>query len=178
MPFNQSRFIRNLEAHTDITLREQLMQSRPDYDSLTTPTQTAKWLAALMDDLDQQLGEDLARAIMEGCGQLCIGQSVLQKARQIQKEAADLDDLLARLNQAHIGGGQLQREGNTIYAAYSRCYCGSVSKARQPISATYCQCSCGWYKQLFETLLERPVQVELIDSIAHGAETCRFVISI
>jgi predicted hydrocarbon binding protein len=129
-----------------------------------------------MDDLDAQLGEELAKAVMEDCGRECIGSSVLAKALQIHAQATDLDDLLARLNQAHLGGGSLRREGELVYASYSRCYCGAVSKVRQPISASYCQCSCGWYARLFETLLHRPVRVELIDSIAHGADACNFVI--
>jgi predicted ArsR family transcriptional regulator len=46
-------------------------------------------------------------------------------------------------------------------------------KARA-FSATYC--SCGWYRQLFETLLDGPVEVELLGSIVQGDERCRFLI--
>ena len=178
MPFRIERFTKSLASHADPQAGAQLLQGRPPFETLTTPVQTVNWIGSLMVDLDQQLGPELANAVMEDCGQLCIGQSVLQKARQLQQQAADLDDLLARLNQAHIGGGQMRREGNKIHAAYPRCYCGSVSKTRQPISTTYCQCSCGWFKRLFETLLEKPVQVTLVDSIIHGADACRFIISI
>jgi len=59
---------------------------------------------------------------------------------------------------------------------YERCYCGSVSQTKEPFSATYCYCSCGWYRQLFETLLERPVEVELLGSVIQGDENCRFKI--
>jgi predicted ArsR family transcriptional regulator len=51
-----------------------------------------------------------------------------------------------------------------------------VSKARKPVPATYCRCSCGWYGELFEAVLGRPVEVELLGSIASGDEQCRFVI--
>jgi predicted ArsR family transcriptional regulator len=182
MPFSLNRFTNSLLLHTDQTVADRLLHDRPAYDSLTTPAQTARWIAALMDDLDAQLGADLAKAVMEGCGRGCIGQTLLAKAKQIQVGSAGLDDLLAKLNQAHLGGGGLRREGTpdgaTIHASYPRCYCGSVSKTRQPISPTYCQCSCGWYRQLFETLLGKPVKVELVDSIAHGAASCRFIITI
>jgi predicted hydrocarbon binding protein len=53
-----------------------------------------------------------------------------------------------------------------------------VSKTGEPFSATYCHCSCGWYRQLFETLLNGPVEVELLGSIAQGDEHCRFLIHI
>jgi predicted ArsR family transcriptional regulator len=35
---------------------------------------------------------------------------------------------------------------------------------------------CGWYRQLFETLLEQPVEVDLLASIVQGDERCRFLI--
>lgn len=176
MPFNPTRFTHSLQIHASQEEVACLMQHRPDYAALTTPAQTAHWIAILMDDLNTCLGEERAQAVMEDCGQQCIGSSPLQRAQQLQRQAAGLDDLLERLNQAHIGGGQLRREGDTIHATYQRCYCGSVSKTRQPISTTYCQCSCGWFKRLFETLLEKPVQVQLVDSIAHGADVCTFTI--
>jgi len=103
---------------------------------------------------------------------------VLEKAQGYTREAKDLDDLLDRLNQAHIGGGRLRREGDMIHASYERCYCGSVNKTKERISATYCHCSCGWYKELFETVLERSVEVERVESIVQGADACRFVIRV
>jgi predicted ArsR family transcriptional regulator len=178
MPFQIQRFAKSLSTHVGQGVDEQLLQNHPKYDTLTTPSQTSKWIAVLMNDLDAQLGEDLVRQVMEDCGKECIGQSILTRAKQLKQQATDLDDLLERLNQVHIGGGLLHREGDKIFAAYTSCYCGSVSKTRQPISTSYCQCSCGWYKQLFESILEKPVRVELVDSIIHGADACKFVIYI
>jgi len=159
-------------------MREQLFLNREPFESLTTSTQTAKWIKRLMDDLSKEIGVENAKAVMEVCGQQCIGTSVTEKARMIRESSNDFDDLLDKLNQAHIGGGKLRRVGDVIYASYERCYCGSVSKTRLPISPIYCQCSCGWYKKLFETVFKKPVRVELIDSIIHGADTCQFRIYI
>jgi predicted hydrocarbon binding protein len=155
-----------------------LLQNRVEFKSLTTGAQTARWIGNLMDDLVVAVGPDKAKDVMEVCGRQCIGLSILDKARKIQQEARDIDELLAKLNQAHIGGGKMRREHDVIYASYEQCYCGSVSKAPTPINAVYCQCSCGWYKNLLETILGKPVKVELIDSIIHGANTCQFKIYI
>jgi len=100
----------------------------------------------------------------------------LQKAVRLLKHAANLDDLVELLNANHIGGGLLRRKGKTIIAEYRRCYCGSVSKTKTKFSPTYCQCSCGWYRQLFETILGKPVKVELLGSIIQGDAQCRFKI--
>jgi predicted hydrocarbon binding protein len=131
-----------------------------------------------MDTLEREVDAPTGRAIMDRCA--CIGAGVIAKAQALQREAQDLDDLLARMNAAHLGGGHLRREstpeGDVIHASYDRCYCGSVSKSREPVSATYCACSCGWYRRLFEALLDRPVEVALLSSILQGDDQCRFLI--
>jgi len=41
-------------------------------------------------------------------------------------------------------------------------------------SASFCNCSRGWLMEIFETVLEEPVTVEMEDSIMKGGEQCRF----
>ncbi len=178
MPFNLQRFRSHLSARVDQAASEELLAGCEAYDALTTPLQRARWIKDMMERLEHQVGESLARDVMEHCGRQCISRGTLQRAAGYKRAAQDLDDLLDRLNQAHIGGGKLRRDGDLIHGSYDRCYCGSVSKTKEPIPATYCHCSCGWYKELFETLLEQPVEVELVASIVQGADACEFVIRI
>jgi predicted hydrocarbon binding protein len=176
MPFKSQVFLENARPSLSSAPRAELEQACRQYASLTTPKQKAKSIQRMMEVLDRDLDLPRRKTIMEACGRRCIGASTLAKARQLQRGAQDLDDLLVLLNQAHIGGGHLRREEHVIHAAYDRCYCGSVNQANAPFSSTYCQCSCGWFRQLFETLLGKPVEVELLDSILQGAERCRFTI--
>lgn len=178
MPFKAQTFQENVARWVEGTARDELARACEAYATLTTPQQQTRYIRGMMDVLDRAVDEETRRAIMEACGRRCSGASTLAKARRLQQEAHDLDDLLDRLNASHIGGGHLQRKGDVIHAAYDRCYCGSVSKAREPLSATYCHCSCGWYRQLFETLLGRPVEVDLPGSIIQGDDCCRFLIRI
>lgn len=178
MPFKTQAFQENIEGRVSEATREVLKQACNAYATLTTPQQKAHCIKGMMDALDQAVDAPTRQAIMETCGRRCIGASTLDRARRLAKQARDLDDLLERLNQVHIGGGHLRHEGDVIHAAYDRCYCGSVNQTQEPLSATYCHCSCGWYRQLFETLLDRPVEVELLGSIIQGSETCQFLIHI
>jgi predicted hydrocarbon binding protein len=114
-----------------------------------------------MEVLDHTVDQPTRWAVMEACGRRCIGASTLQKAFRLQQAAQGLDDLACKLN-----------------ATYDRGYCGSVSKAKKTFSATYCQCSCGWFRHLFETLLDRPVEVDLLGSIIQGDKNCHFLIRI
>jgi predicted hydrocarbon binding protein len=174
MPFKPNVFQDNITGRVPVATAEALTQACAEYAALTTPLQRARCLKGMMNALDQAVDEPTRQAIMQACGRQCIGASALDKARTLAKTTANLDDLLEKLNEVHLGGGHLRREGDVIHAAYDHCYCGSVSKTKEPISSTYCHCSCGWFRQLFETLLERSVTVELISSIVQGDEKCQF----
>ena len=176
MAFRPERFRKSLSAHVDPATSEEVAADLAPYEAAKTPARKAAWIAELLERLEEAVGPEVAGAVMEECGRECIGKSTLAKVRKVAAGAHDLDDLLAKLNAAHLGGGHLRREGDVIHAAYDRCYCGSVSKAKAPLSPTYCRCSCGWYGQLFEAALGRPVEVELLGSIASGDEQCRFLI--
>lgn len=176
MPFNVQLFQENIERFVEGAARDELVQACQVYQTLTTPQPRIRSIQGMMQLLNQNVNEEIRRLIMETCGRRCIGASTLEKAHRLLRDAPVLDSWLDRLNEAHIGGGHLRREGDTIHAAYDRCYCGSVSQSRERISDTYCRCSCGWYRQFFETLLTRPVEVELLSSIISGGEGCQFLI--
>lgn len=178
MPFSIKHFQENIERAIKGAVKKKLLLACDAYRELTTPRQKATTIQAMMEQLDLKVAADSRNELMQSCGRRCISAGILDKAIRLQKKAADLDDLLKLLNGAHIGGGHLHRQGDIIYAEYKRCYCGSVSRTRMRFSPTYCQCSCGWYRQLFETILKRPVRVELLGSIIQGDSLCRFAIHV
>lgn len=178
MPFNVKRFTDSLEAHIGGDFSAELKRRCQEFGTLKSPTRKARWIKSLMDTLDSEVDESVRKGVMEDCGRMCISRNTLKIAKRHKQKAKDIDDFLDRLNQDGIGGGELKRDGNIIHASYKRCYCGSVSKTKEPISSTYCNCSCGWYKELFETALERSVEVELVDSIIQGGQMCKFIIHI
>jgi hypothetical protein len=178
MPFRTNNFMLNVERYIKEPVAEQLASLCELYADAKTPLQKARYVEDLMDVLDRQVDKETRYGLMNACGQRCIGSSTLKKAVKLQKNAADLDALLDDLNKHHIGGGHLIRHGDVIHASYDRCYCGSVNKANTSFSATYCQCSCGWYQKLFETFLTKSVIVELLGSIIQGDERCDFRIYI
>ncbi len=59
------------------------------------------------------------------------------------------------------------------------CHCPMVRQAVQleielPIS--YCLCGAGYYMQIWETILERKVRVEVIKSVCSGSDKCSFAV--
>jgi predicted hydrocarbon binding protein len=68
----------------------------------------------------------------------------------------------------------MRKEKDYYIILYDKCYCGIVNKTKQPISKTFCNCSRGYLKDFFEGVFEKEIQLEIIDTVIHGANNCTF----
>jgi len=59
------------------------------------------------------------------------------------------------------------------------CHCPrirEVLKTSETFSLTYCYCGAGFYKGIWEEILQEPVEVELLESVLNGDDVCRVAI--
>ena len=59
------------------------------------------------------------------------------------------------------------------------CHCPRVRDALKlsvSISPTYCYCGGGFYKGIWDEILQQPVEVELLESVLQGDEVCKFAV--
>ena len=133
-------------------------------------THLQRWVKTLMDGLDAQVDEETRAEILEACGRGCIPRSFIRKAQACRRGARDTGEFLDRLSQRW---SHLQRDGDDIYVTYEKCYCPLVKAYSGELSPSFCNCSRGWIKELFESVLERPVSVDLEKSIKRGDDLCR-----
>lgn len=133
---------------------------------------TEKWITNLMDGLDKNVDEKTIAKVLEQCGRQCQSQSFIKKARGIYEKSKNTDDFLEKLGRVYK---HLQKEGDNVYLVYSKCYCSQVNKIpKGKLSGTYCNCSRGWAKALFEGATGRPVDVIMEKSIINGDNQCKF----
>lgn len=82
---------------------------------------------------------------------------VLLKAKGIYAKSKSVDDFLEKFASVYE---HLHLDGGNVYIIYPKCYCSRVNKIHYvKLSGTYCYCSVGWAKALFEGVLGRPVKV-------------------
>jgi len=137
-------------------------------------TRTGKWIASLVDGLDKHVDAETIAKILEQCGRQCQSQSFVKKAKDVYKKSKDVNDFLDKFCKVYK---HLHKEGNNVYIVYPKCYCSHVNKIPQgKLSATYCNCSRGWAKALFEGALERTVEVVMKETIVNGDKQCKFQI--
>jgi hypothetical protein len=100
-------------------------------------------------------------------------------------------------NNSEMGGGR--REGNVVYETkipymtrnylaepdpmlrrYYACHCpwarDAIKNGNVKLAEIFCQCSGGFHKKPWEVIFERPLKVEVLESILKGDERCRFAI--
>jgi len=131
---------------------------------------TQRWVVNILGSIDAHVPEATRVQLMESCGRAC---ARAQAAQAVEDCGGDYDQLQATLGK-WLGKANVRREGNVVDLRYGKCYCHLQADVPESLAATYCRCSCGWIKEIFETALGSPVEVDLKSSIKRGAQECRF----
>ena len=173
-----TRFKRSIDAEAGPAVSEKVIVKTEQFDEMSDYARKAEWIKNAVQRLEEAAGEATARKVMQACGMKCCGPTQQKRAKQFMEESKSVEELLAKLNEAGIGGGRLKlKDESTIVGGYDSCYCGRVKHTKTPFPTdTYCHCSTGWYKSLFEAAFDRPVKVTLKQSILQGADRCEFEI--
>lgn len=65
---------------------------------------------------------------------------------------------------------------------YFYCHCGRVRKQirehKQTYSNTYCYCGAGYYKAIWEEILGKEVQLDVVETVLKGSNVCKFVLKL
>jgi predicted hydrocarbon binding protein len=135
---------------------------------------TERWVKNLIESLDAHADEETKTAVMESCGRACARAGAISSAQKCQ---GDLDKLLAAL-ESWIGKGNTGRDGDVVHIVYPKCFCHLVSDGPARLPDSYCLCSQGWLKEMFETVTGKAVRVELLESVKRGGDQCSFKVQL
>jgi hypothetical protein len=181
-------FGKNVERIAGKTVSKKVMQGSEHVTKSSTKDTIALWLRDAIRRLDSTLDEDTRIQIMEHCGRNCasMNKRVIESAKKRRKKFKDLDTFLEAEQRKPMKGTRLCREGKILYHYYTphaftpsmRCYCSLLRglPKNTTISQTYCHCSKAFVQILWEGVLERPINVELLQSVISGDSECKFAI--
>ncbi|MBN1225288.1 MAG: hypothetical protein JXB23_18715 [Candidatus Aminicenantes bacterium] len=130
------------------------------------------WILSLMKSMDKHLDDEDKVKLLEDCGRACAQRHAKTEAA---KHKGSLDAWLGALRK-WVGAENVRLEGNSIQVTYSKCFCPLVQDSPPLMAENFCGCSRGWLKEVFETVVDRPVEVKMEDSIMSGGKQCRFSI--
>lgn len=165
-----------------------VMEGSEQMSKTTNKKTLAEWVKGAMERLDASVDEKTRTQIMENCGYNCaeVHSAMMKRAKARRKKFETIDEFLEAEQRKPAKGTRLVRERDVLYQFYTpraftkpmRCYCSVLRglPAEEKVSRTYCHCSKGFVKKFWETVLERPVKVDLIQSAVSGAHECKFAI--
>ena len=131
-------------------------------------------IAKLIEIMYSTLEERTCQEILEKLGREC--GKVFEVYKKYRGNIAGYIDEVARKYHKEIKYNQ--KEGKIIIISDKRedCVCSLATKEFTP--ATFCDCSAGLFKEEYETVLEKSINVDVKESVLRGAERCVFEISI
>lgn len=148
------------------------------------------WIRSLVDNADSMLDDRTKKQLLQACGRSCYINAfgVAPSEKPTPEEAERFVMALG------AGGYEVKREEGKITIVYrwgrthqnpwgllmsdGYCMCPLVEKQEVKISPTFCQCSTGFVKELFERYTGMPANVELLDSLKMGGKDCVFKIEL
>jgi len=168
---------KNIEKETNRDVVEKVMQDVDHFKSTSDRAEQAEWIKGAIERLERQIGKEKSVKIMENCGRDCCGPKHSEHAKQLMSESKSVEEFTGKLSR---GGVKFKlKDENTVVGEYSKCYCSLVNQTPKPFSSKiYCQCGVGYIKQQFESAFGKTVDVELVQSVITGAESCKFLIRI
>jgi hypothetical protein len=133
-----------------------------------------RWAENICESLEQSFdGETVKRIRMDcACGP---GEGQIKKLKAIYNTASGLEDFAAKAT-AKSEDYKILYEDGALMLVYPTCYCSCVKRVDKPLTETWCLCTLGYAKRMFQQVLGREVNVELQTSVKTGGSQCRMKI--
>ena len=139
-----------------------------------------KWIRDLMDNMESILDVPTMKNLMQACGRSCY----IDAFGVAPKEKPTLEEAERYISYFESKGYEVKKEGNktTIIYNWGRdhqnpqglimsdgyCMCPLVEDGPKDLSGTFCNCSAGYVKEIFERSTGRTAHVEILDSLREG----------
>jgi len=181
---------KNIEHYAGKEISKKVMEGSEEITEKTDKKKTALWTKTAMDRLDALVDENTRVQIMNACGSNCaeINKRLIQKAVERRNKFKTTEEFLKAEQEKPQKGIKIKLEGDGLLHYYTpqtfthpmRCFCGLVNALPKgvTISKTYCRCSEGFVKKYWETILQKPVKVTLLESAVTGASECKFAVQL
>lgn len=130
-------------------------------------------IAVFIEGMKNELDEPTRSALLEHMGCYCAGSG---KAKSIEFKGR-LDAYLTSIA-PYVDQAKHDKEKGTIKivgVVNNSCFCPFVDTSKMP--KEFCNCTKGWQKETYETIIGKPVEVSIDESVLRGSNRCGFTIT-
>lgn len=133
------------------------------------------WVTDLFEAIDEELDDDMKLKLMAGCGKGCFRRHSF-KTDIAKAGKGNVDNLV----QAYTKVFEAWREGDAVHirfgAEVKQCFCPAARyHPAKMMNDLHCECTRACHQAIFETALQRPIKVEVVESVRRGGRTCHFI---
>lgn len=191
-----NRLQKNLDRVLDNKEKSKSIMKHKELFSIeTSKNEKAHWIKSVLKELDKVTNDYQKYDILSSCAHE-FSHKRIDKLRDIYVKTGDIDTVLEEMHKDYLWYENPARKGNAIYTTKipynlegyknaktldekkrNYCHCALVRDYwNEGISTTFCNCSAGWYRQIWEGILKKPVRIEILKTLLKGDETCEFAI--
>lgn len=193
----------NLNRLVGNEISKEVMTGSEDISEDSSSERLSKWFRGAVERLDELTDEETRKKVlMDSCPEQFPPERI-QNLRQRYQETGDIDDLIKVMHGDSSWEGLSwyeypERRGNSIFVKkipfnpkgyeaakdpqekrYHYCHCRvvkAIMKSGEKMSPTFCYCGADWYRQLWEGILEKPVEIKVLKTVLQGDDACEFLI--
>ncbi len=197
------KFSDGLDRFSGVEIRKKVMQGSEEINTRSSGDKKAEWIGNAMERVDSLIEKEIRKNVLLSCSHV-FPKTRIKPLKSIYKDTNDIDAVITFMHKDRSYAGLSYyeypiREGNIIYVTkipfnpkrykqstdeeekkHHYCHCGLVKGAlKSPevnVSTTFCYCGAGWYKTLWEGIIDKPVEVEVMNTVLQGANNCKFAI--
>lgn len=130
-----------------------------------------KWANDVCTYLESNFDNSQIKQIRMGCS--CIPPpKYMDAVKKLYESSNNVNEFCEKYNAEYAEKHSVWNEGETLFFSYPHCLCDCVQRINEPISKTWCLCTLGYTKKLFDYVLETDTEVELLESIKTGGSRC------
>lgn len=133
------------------------------------PERDADWAGNAMQRLEKAFEPDAVKQVRMDCQ---CGYGMEQKLELVQRLFAEAHDLEEFANCETARNAGLFVEDGVLYLQFWFCPCPLLASVDRLPNKTWCYCTAGYSKALFERVFGCEVDVELLESIKAGDSRC------
>lgn len=187
---------KNLDRVLGKKIRNEVMKERDVLFNIeATKDQRIQWLKSMLNRLDIIANDEEKYEIISCCAHE-FSKKRIAHMKRIYEKNKDIDEILKEMRKDYDWYENPVRESNIIYVSkipvnpeeYEKaetledkkkyyCHCRFINTSlEEGISSTFCNCGTGWYRQIWEGILGKPVRIKILKSLLKGDDFCRVAI--
>lgn len=162
------RLYDSIEKHAGKGMADELLPTIALPKSVSTKKRF-EWACNVCTLLEKNFDEDTIREIRMDC--CCKPSSLhMKKLKDLYSKSDTLNEYANLVS--NETPAKFWAEESILYMSYPECYCSDVKHTKETMSKTWCLCTLGYTKYMYEYIFDCSVKVELIESIKLGNNRC------